>query len=1110
MPSRPPPSSPGRLVLVHSAAPDALFRHAAAPFCTRGRIEHPPPLLAVRQGGIRDELLDRAERAGCAASVDVPVVVFAELPALLAGPLAPLTRLERRALLDDLLARAPLGALGGVRASRHVRDAIDALFGDLVAERIEPELLTRARTPDEDAWSTLRDEDLRALYTAYRDAVAALPAIDGVARSDGRDGPTLAADAIRADPDGVRARVRRALADVDESVSVAIYGLNDLRGGWDYLLDALRDAPFVDEVRVYVALGEHELLDQLLAKRPDAIVRAECDAGGHAAGSEEWNASTPPSVRAVAAPDLAREVDVVARRVKRLIVDDGADPQAIAVVSRKSRPYGPRMVDALRRHGVPVSARMRTNLAEVSVVAALLRVFRAADDGYPWRTLAELAESSYFDLALDVGLLRRASGRGRLRSLDAWSAALQDLVAEAVHARQRSDDDGPDLARAQRAAERFAAFRAVAADLATARTRSEWIALALRCIGRAHAGERADGAHEGLWGLRRNACRPPHDDTDALLVDATRRDVEALDALGGLLGDWRDALSMREGAGDERLSAPRWHRELVDALADVEITPSTPQRRGVQMLEASAAVWRTFDHVFVVGLSAGDFPAEPAPGALFAEHEREARYAIGLPLEPVSVWFAREASLLRMLVGGARRSLHVSYAYADANGSAQIPSADFDDIVSRATQRDGREAPPFQIETIAGSQVVPASIDDVWCADDLLLYAARTSNGDALAHLASDGERRALLQRVLVAAATEHDRRALRLDRPARRADAARPWNGRIESEDLVAWLAERFGDRTWSASQLEAYGRCPFTFFARHVLDLRSVEEPDEEMDGATRGALVHVCLDRLHAGLASDLGDAALTTSAWPRATTLIPTIVRRALDEFEKIGRGGVPAMRVVRERELQAVLEAYLQWEIAENEKTARAATPQRRPLVTELAFGVGDAPAVTLHHAGRTLRLRGKIDRVDEIIDGARPGKRYVVDHKTSAASVEPVGLYEHGGILQLPLYMLALARMSEGAAGVWGGAYQIVKDGGARTAALHPEAVKKDGRPTAAAEQSVDRRDGALEHAFYHIDGITAGTFPARIPECSKACPTFCDMKDVCREDRVAKGGPRR
>jgi RecB family exonuclease len=542
----------------------------------------------------------------------------------------------------------------------------------------------------------------------------------------------------------------------------------------------------------------------------------------------------------------------------------------------------------------------------------------------------------------------------------------------------------------------------------------------------------------------------------------------------------------------------------------------------VQLLEASAAVWRTFDHLFLVGMSAGEFPAEPSGRELFAEHEREALYKEGLPLEPARVWFAREASLLRMLVGATRRTLHVSYAYADASGAAQIPSAYFDEVVSRYTSENA-ERPDAWVEEQPGSEVAPRSLDDVWCAEDLQLFAARGWSSEkaevraeaetALAQLASDDERRELVHRVLTAAGVDHERRALRLAPPASRSEALRPFNGHVTSPDLLDVLRERFGDHLWSASQLEAYGRCPFTFFARYVLDLREMEEPDEEMDGATRGQLVHVCLERLHSTLAADLGDAALTTPALKRAAKLIPPIVSRALDEFEATGRGGVPALRGYRERELEALLNVYLRWEIAENEKTLRRATPRRRPRLFELVFGMNGTPPVSLQRGGRVLQLRGKIDRVDEVIDEAARGWRYVVDHKTGGGSLSPLELYDEGAILQMPLYMLALERMKEQGSGVWGGAYQIVKGDCKRAAPLHPRTLDK-GRiregSTTTEQTAASRLHDSLALAFAHVDAVQRGEFPACIPECTKACPTFCDMKDVCREDRMEKGGPKR
>jgi len=78
---------------------------------------------------------------------------------------------------------------------------------------------------------------------------------------------------------------------------------------------------------------------------------------------------------------------------------------------------------------------------------------------------------------------------------------------------------------------------------------------------------------------------------------------------------------------------------------------------------------------------------------------------------------------------------------------------------------------------------------------------------------------------------------------------------------------------------------------------------------------------------------------------------------------------------------------------------------------------------------------------------------------------------------------------------VWGGAYQIVRDG-KRAAPLHPRTLAGNEirRGSNSTEQKAEARmHDALDLALLHVADIQAGHFPARIPKCTTACPTFCD-----------------
>ena len=74
---------------------------------------------------------------------------------------------------------------------------------------------------------------------------------------------------------------------------------------------------------------------------------------------------------------------------------------------------------------------------------------------------------------------------------------------------------------------------------------------------------------------------------------------------------------------------------------------------------------------------------------------------------------------------------------------------------------------------------------------------------------------------------------------------AAGPWNGLISDPALIAWLGARYGDEyLWSPTQLESYAKCPWSWFSGRLLRLEKLEDPDEEMDPATRGTILHETL--------------------------------------------------------------------------------------------------------------------------------------------------------------------------------------------------------------------------------------------------------------------------
>ncbi len=179
--------------------------------------------------------------------------------------------------------------------------------------------------------------------------------------------------------------------------------------------------------------------------------------------------------------------------------------------------------------------------------------------------------------------------------------------------------------------------------------------------------------------------------------------------------------------------------------------------------------------------------------------------------------------------------------------------------------------------------------------------------------------------------------------------------------------------DGAISPSRLEAWAACPHAYFMRHVLHLDVVEHPDTELRirPTDQGMLVHDALDHFHRRVIP--GELAQ-----PGATGWTAEHLAALHDELDAAGRRMAALGRVGRPASWAAgriLLRTHLRrWLSADGRLMAER---QARVVSSELAFGMGqgpdDAPAAVIEvPGGRSVRLRGKIDRID------RGDRRHVV------------------------------------------------------------------------------------------------------------------------------------
>jgi RecB family exonuclease len=273
-----------------------------------------------------------------------------------------------------------------------------------------------------------------------------------------------------------------------------------------------------------------------------------------------------------------------------------------------------------------------------------------------------------------------------------------------------------------------------------------------------------------------------------------------------------------------------------------------------------------------------------------------------------------------------------------------------------------------------------------------------------------------------------------------------------------------------FSVTALDRYRQCPFKYFADEVLGLE--EDVDEEagLSARARGTLVHDTFQAFFTAWAAR-GGQAIDEAALPAARALFTEIAERALLTIP-------PSERPLERARLLGSAVGAGYGERAFRFEAGRAEGLVERLLEVSLdgdyAFGEGDA--------ARTVRLRGKADRVDLLDDGTLR----VIDYKTGKASAAKSSL-------QVKLYARFAAERLRGRGG--------------RAWAIGESGYLAFGRPDDIYQPAFDAatRDEALADAATEtlavVDAVARGEFPVA-PEDLHVC-TYCGFAAVCRKDYV-------
>jgi ATP-dependent helicase/nuclease subunit B len=685
----------------------------------------------------------------------------------------------------------------------------------------------------------------------------------------------------------------------------------------------------------------------------------------HFASARPPICQTVEKIELIEAADRRAEVDAAARHVREL-VHSGLRFREIAVLMGDLNDYHELIDASFREHDIPYFVDRRRSAGHHPLLQFTRAILQIALHGWPHEAAMALLKSQLAGLSRDeVDELENYVLLHRIRG-SAWTDPTPWQFQRRLT--RGNEDDLPESERIElaridamrrRVVDRIAPWTALFAS-------NQAIAVRAIVVGLFQTFERFDVRSTLSQWMKESEAANRLDERDEHKQVWTEL-VELLDQMVDVVGD--EQVTLNDFVDVLETGLDRFDLALTPPTVDQVIVGSVDRTRSAR---PKATI--------LLGMNDNQFPKPPRDGSILSDGERRTLSQHHVELDPDTQRTLLDEQLLGYIAfTRASQSLCLSRAIADDEARPQSPSDFWQKLRAMFPALEPRRIPreSKSLTECIGTprQLVTALMSWVRHADT----SKRDTPWPSLYHWLAT-----------------HECCSDAIDTMRYRA-----WKALSYQNDakLSAETAKRLftSPLTSSVSRIESFATCPFKHFVQYGLGLRPRDE--QEVTAIDLGNACHSILERI---IRQMVGDKLTWADHSPGGSdALISRLAKQVAGEIRE-------------ELMLSSARNEYILQRI---EKTisqvmdAQCVAGQRgslAPWKAELQFGdARDLPALVINTpAGRELRLRGKIDRVDLLEDGAAFA---VIDYKYRGSALSLDHVY-HGLSLQLLTYLLVLQK----------------------------------------------------------------------------------------------------
>jgi ATP-dependent helicase/nuclease subunit B len=799
--------------------------------------------------------------------------------------------------------------------------------------------------------------------------------------------------------------------------------------------------------------------------------------------------SADDSVQLIEAPGQFREVEEIAREVKRLLLTGEAAPDDVSLLFRNLPDYAHVIQEVFAEFGISIHLSNSETPLRSPAVQTVLSLLQIVADDFQREDVVKFLKSNYVDLSRegeapaelivmettgsagaspsprftpdDLDLVAR---RARIISgKDNWQRRLQTRERqlqsrlEKLEQGELSEDFeesrehlAQELEQTRRALRFVEEFLQRLAPLSCAKTRAQAVAETRKLIDAFDIAERLalDARSDGA----QIAADLSFSGDDLRAFEQLQRALEDLQFAETFLSDSEKTISLSAFLG-----------ELQTALSLTTLPPSDSSEGCVSVLNVADAAGQQFPYVFVAGLVEKEFP-------------RPQNVNLLSPEEPNSA----EDFLFYTAVTRATKRLYLSYPTTDAEGRAVLTSY-YVDEVRKCFATDLTVCSRVKL-----SAVVPALhrvCNQRELLDALFWEIGKLGNWETgklgngcvqLPNFLISQSPNLPISYLLHAATIETHRHST---------EPLNHFDGVLCEPAIREDLAQRFHETyRFSANQFNTFGQCPMRFCFKYVLDLEPLDEPTDRMQHRERGQTVHEILRRFFIQLSEVTGSTAVTEENVDVAKAVMEEVVERYFTEQAQRGLVGDERLWEVEKQHCRRDLALLLA-----HEATLTAAG--HVPLRFEENYGMrSDDEPLRIGNGGEQVFVQGKIDRIDRLPPDENGTPRFAVFDYKSSGNQRWQEVIE-GTDFQLPLYTLAaqqiVLRDEQAQCAEW--SYYKVRRPIEQNARVIAEGKKA---------QMTECLKATLEHLPRYAAQIRSGQFPAA-PR-GDVCD-YCEYRHICR-----------